>query len=651
MDDLGGVSDESGGGKRPGWPADPHRVRRALWNGRLWLIGGAVVGLVLGLFWAKVVMGHIYRTKVVLKYEGGLHLAGYDFLTGHALEPAANALHRESVLRRIRDERGSEGSIAAVAAQIEYEFDRRAETVLVSVYGKTPGDAADFAHLVTDVFLTYHRERHARRIEQEIGQIAKRIEASEDQAEVARRRYNEFRETHGISHLSTEQMSLVTSAAGLRSDSQLAESEIRALEARVASLESQLATIPKTSMVSSGSSPERATYERLRQELVSARASLSDDHPRVQALQQQVAQLQSQIRSGGSGSGTFGSNATYTAVTRELRSTKSQLTMLKERQRGLSDMADRAQRRVESLSGIEGEASALLAEVEVNAALVSRLRANEAALEDALEHPPSGFAVLDPGAVPELPVRNKMKPIVFAGFVIVIGLLALALVLWREFRGLRVQTPAEIAFWGSGPVLAATPWPSDPLGLDELVAGLDDLVPEAKGTLLILGATPEDAPLARDFARRMNEDWFVAGPTAVAPGANTSVSEAPSPLTTPPPSSGPYPIGGSRTPSAAPAQPSTALARRPVQLVRREQRIRLEAWDGPFEGQALRRAARLADRVIVLVRSNGMAALALNGIQRRIGREGGVGYIVLELPDELGTLPDRIGDVVGFWQS
>jgi predicted nucleic acid-binding Zn-ribbon protein len=650
LDDLGATSNETRGAKRPGWPVDPYRMRRALWAGRFWLIGGAVAGLVLGLFWAKVVMGNAYRTTVVLKYEGGLHLVGYEFSTGHALEPAANALHRESVLRRIRDARGSRSNLVTLAAQIGYQFDLRAQTVQFSVYGKTPEDAADFAKLVTDVFLTYHQERNARRIEQELDHVSKRITAAEDQAEEARRRYNEFREANGISNLSSEQLSLVTSAAGLRSDSQLAESEIRALEARVASLESQLATIPKTSMVSSATSPERATYDSLRRELVSARASLSDDHPRVQALQQQVAQLEAQIRRGGSGSGTFGRNTTYAAVSRELRSAKSQLTMLRERQKGLSDMAERAQRRVESLSGMEGEASALLAEVEVNGALVSRLRANEATLEDALEDPPSGFSVLDPGAVPELPVRNKMKPVVFAGFLIVFGFGALALVLWREFRGLRVLTPAEIAFWGSGPVLAATPWPSDPLGLDELVAGLDDLAPEARGTLLILGGTPADAPLAQDLARRMNEDWFVDGPTAAAPAAGTSVPREPSPLTTPPPS-GPYPIGGSPRQSTAPAQPSTALALRPVQLVRREQRIRLEAWDGPFEGQALRRAARLADRVIILVRSNAMTALALNGIHRRIGREEGIGYVVLALPEELGSLPDRVGNVVDFWKT
>ena len=55
----------------------------------------------------------------------------------------------------------------------------------------------------------------------------------------------------------------------------------------------------------------------------------------------------------------------------------------------------------------------------------------------------------------------------------------------------------------------------------------------------------------------------------------------------------------------------------------------LDAWDGPFEGQALRRAARIADRVVVLVRSGEMTGLRLNAIKRRIGRQHGIGYVVL----------------------
>ena len=133
----------------------------------------------------------------------------------------------------------------------------------------------------------------------------------------------------GSSIFSSEQQSIVGSAAELRANSEFAELEIGVLEAQVRSLEAELASTPKTSFVSGGGSPERATYDRLRGELVNARASLSPDHPRVQSLEQQVAYLRSQLRAGGgarsSGEGLAGQNATYQAVEGQLRTAKSDL--------------------------------------------------------------------------------------------------------------------------------------------------------------------------------------------------------------------------------------------------------------------------------------------------------------------------------------
>ncbi len=122
------------------------------------------------------------------------------------------------------------------------------------------------------------------------------------------------------------------------------------------------------------------------------------------------------------------------------------------------------------------------------------------------------------------------------------------------------------------------------------------------------------------------------------------------PLQTPPPS-GPYPIGPSGAPSVALVRLPSASATEALQVVRPEGYLELEAWNGPLEGQSLRRAARLADRVVILVRSGAVSALGLNGIQQRFGRERGVGYIVVGVPEELLTLPDRVGDVAGFWRG
>jgi uncharacterized protein involved in exopolysaccharide biosynthesis len=623
-----------------------------LWRDKRWLIGAGVAGLIIGLLWVKLIMRSPYETVAVLKYDGVLQVSGGSD-SRYALIPSADALMHQSVLRKIRDESGFPGSLTDLAELIEYEIDFHAQTMQITVSGETAEDAAGFARLVTDVFMTYHKERQSRRFEQEITRTAKRIEAAEHQAEEARQLYNEFRERHGIADLSTEQQSMVKSAADLRADSELAAAEIRAYEAQVRSLEAQLASTSKTSFVSGGSSPERETYDQLRLELASARATLSPDHPRVQALQQQVNHLRAQLRSGGgssSGGGLVGVNSTYQVVAGQLREAKSSLEAFRERQKGLSAMADKAHNRVEAFSDIEGEAAALLAEVQVNESLVGGLRGTEAVLEDALRDPPSGFIVLDPGAVPEYPVENKMKLVVFGAIPMIIVGLALLVVLRREFEGLLLETPAEVAFWGNGPVLGATSWPNDLQSLDELVAGLDDFVPRARGSLLIVGGSPDESRIASELADRMNSDWFPTHEHVATPGAPESVPAWHAPLQTPPPS-GPYPIGGSGAQSVALVRRPSAPPSNAIRLASPGGELRLEAWDGPYESQSLRRAARIADRVLVLVRSCAMSAPRLNGIQNRVGRQEGIGYVVVGLPDELHSLPDRVGNVAAFWRS
>lgn len=74
------------------------------------------------------------------------------------------------------------------------------------------------------------------------------------------------------------------------------------------------------------------------------------------------------------------------------------------------------------------------------------------------------------------------------------------------------------------------------------------------------------------------------------------------------------------------------------------------AWNGPLQGAVLRRAARLSDRVIVVV-SSGMPAIELSKVTTRLGREEGVGYVLVNLADEYADLEDRVGNVEAFWHG
>lgn len=74
------------------------------------------------------------------------------------------------------------------------------------------------------------------------------------------------------------------------------------------------------------------------------------------------------------------------------------------------------------------------------------------------------------------------------------------------------------------------------------------------------------------------------------------------------------------------------------------------AWNGPLSGPVLRRAARLAHRVMVVV-SAGVKAPTLAGIKTRLGRSDGVGYVLVNLADEFVDLEDRVGPVETFWEG
>ena len=78
-------------------------------------------------------------------------------------------------------------------------------------------------------------------------------------------------------------------------------------------------------------------------------------------------------------------------------------------------------------------------------------------------------------------------------------------------------------------------------------------------------------------------------------------------------------------------------------------RASVRVWTGPLEGPALRRIARFADRVIVVVPKGALSPVELAGLKTRFGREDGIALVVVGLGDAESALRDRWGDVDEFW--
>ncbi|MEZ4288406.1 MAG: hypothetical protein R3A47_09740 [Polyangiales bacterium] len=655
-------SDPSDGSKkddRAGAPIDFARVRRILWQARYWIGGAIALGLLVGFLFAKLFVKNPYNTTALLQYEGPPDVPGMPPPDPDALATAAEAFGVQPVLVKIKERSGFKGDLSTLRRQIAFTTDLQSNAVHLEVTGDSAEGVAEFSKIVVESFLEFHEEQLANRIGTEIGKLEKRRVAALKEAETARSAYQKFRQEHGIIDAGKETEGSLDSAAKLTAQSELAGTDIKALEARVSTLREQLQRTPKNMVVSTSTSPEVLQYNQLRGELANARTTLSPEHPRVQALQQQVLMLESQIKSGQlskTGAANVGANPLYQMLSEQLQQAEGNLSALKEQQKGLSELATKAQTNVEKLSAVEGDAAALLSKVKIADQLVADLQTGISQLRDALEQPSSGFQVIDVGSKPEYAQRSKKKYMVLLAFPMIFVAGVIGFFGWKELRGFRIRTPAELSFWGKGPVIASTAWPRVDQGLDELIADLDDYAPEAKGRMLIVGATENDADFAREVAERLNDDWK-PDPESIATALSSQHPARPSsrapggPLQTPPPMK-PYTL---RPSSNAPGSNALVTVRQAsalsAVLPKVEERMIAEAWTGAPNGQALRRAARLADRVVVLVHSGTISSIELAKFPSRLGRNDGVGYILVGLEADLLNLPDRVGDVEKFWKA
>jgi uncharacterized protein involved in exopolysaccharide biosynthesis len=662
---------------RPGLPVDVHRFVRALGRGKWWLVLAGLLGAVLGLAVGKFGVRHTYESTASIRYEGRVGQTTMD--QQRDLPSLVSIAHSESMMIALRERIGlEEASIELMRQLVTVDSDPNSGLVSFTTAAESPGAAAEMANTIAALFLEHHRERRTRELGAEIASLEQRIQAAEGELARARQRYDGFRETHQITDLSAEQEQAITQAAELRSQADLAEAEIRALEARLAQLQLAIQRTPRTQAVSSGPSDDARRLQELQAQLSQSRSTLSDEHPQVQALQRQVVSLQRQLQRGGGTSTTMAVNTLHDQLRQNAAEAEAELEATRRRHQSLEQLAVQAQARTNRFSTIEGQAANLLAHVNVKQALVTELTQEKARAEDGLRDVSTGFRTVADARPPESAVRSKKKYIVAAAIPMAFLSIMFGMLLYRELRGLRVQTPVEVAWWGNGPVIGATTWPRDPRALIDLIADMDDHAPEARGTMLVVGSTEAERELAGEIAGQLNHDW-----------SSTTLIDVPVIGSLPPPRSAPPmerdeeedeeegddddyyeddPISGEihdgptelmLAPSmgleldvmGAATQISAYAPPAPRDIDDPAERLICTAWNGPCEGQALRRAARLADRVLVVVTSNGLKAVELAQMKSRLGRERAVGYVLVGVSDDIARLPDRAGRVEEFWEG
>lgn len=624
---------------RPGVPVDIGRLLHALKRHWRALPIAAAVGALIGLVVAALFIKPSYTARATIMWEPSADAQPTDrsFLT------QVDSIKLPVNLMEARKRLGSKLTLDEFKEKINLLFDGQSHLVVVEVTESTGKGAARMANTVVDVFLDYQRRVGQARGRERLQAIETDIDVAQKQLATAREGFETFRNEVGVSDFALETKLAIEKAAQLKQQSELANAEALTEEARSRELSTQ---VGKTSAVtrsgSISSNPDAIALANLRTQLTGAKAHLAPDHPTVIQLEAQVAKLEEQVKRNPTlveGSVSVSQNTSYLALQQGLAQSKVSREAAAERQEAFRKQAEEAERRLQQLKQSEGKAQEFISRIGLLETRTNELETQRVRVRDEVRNAAADFRVVTAASVPEKSNPSKRRAIAIR---FPLGALILAFfgILASELRGLRVHTAREAGFWANAAVIASSTWPREQTTLGVLVDELSDAAPAVRGTTLVVGARVNEVPLAREIAYWLSHltGWSQRGvvganqPVVAEPvqrgAANVHVAPELGPTSMPAPATG------------------TALARRGNETLTIAQ-----AWDGPPEGPSLRRAARLADRVLVVIAAGTLSVTEVAQLRSRLGRNNGIGLLLVGLNPDFVRLPDRVGEVERFWEA
>ena len=633
---------------RFGKPVDEGRVLRGLFRQR-WFIGAAMVlAVVSGVVVAEAFVAVTYAAQTVFVWEAS---EGGGTPNVRELRTLVDSVKLPTNLAIVREALGIDATLDRLAARLDVRFDRDSNLVTVRAEADSPEGAVALSQTAVSVFLDHQREVARERLEEEVADLQADVGRARERLADAQSRYDAFRREHGVADFTVEQQQAIELAASLRAQADIARADAQAASARRV-------------FVPVARETESPQLGDARRRLDSARARLSEDHPRVRALAAEVAALRRAER--GSTAAPGASAAARAAGDR---------AAAQRRQESYESMEQAARERLTLLSSVEGEASALLASVHVAEGHVADVEADLARAQDAVRAASPGFRVVAPALLPEEAERSYRKPVAVA-LPIVLSLLLLVGLVAYELRGFRVKTANELAYWGRAPVVAATTWPSSSGELAPVIYELSDAAALAGGRTVVIAASELEEEVAADVTELLRVTVTIEQrelPRYRADDDDVLITEAPAGqvIVTAAPGRSELAIrpgGGApkllKPPEVAQREEKVITRRRGSRLEQvhiSTARVLLEDDRGPAEivgqeggsGDAfVRRTSRTADRVLVVVRSGRLSWARASELRAMVGREDdGVGFLLVGVPSWLAMLADRAGPVAAFWRA
>jgi len=508
--DLGAEDESAAKPRRPGFPVEPRRLLRILVENRRPLLRAFLIASAVALL-GSLFVPKTYESSAQLLYEGTPRLEP------QRRAPRADAFVQSAVapnrLRDVRDRLGWDVSLDQLDSMIDVSLDGEA-TMFIDGTAGTAEDAHQLVRAVLAVFLERQASFNSHKLETLTVENRAALEGAKERRVEANKAYDAFREKSGRPHLIREQEQLLTRAAELRAKADAASVEIVAQQARIQEFEKAQRELPRQIVASATKgSPIDTPLAQARSELATARSSLRENHPTVQALRQRVASLQAQRKGQRTeiGEQTLAANPARLLVEQQLPTARATLAASKERESALRVLLDANKDEAESLALGEGEARQVLGELELADDRFEELTRRAAILRDAALSKLTGFRVLSVPMLPEDSQRST-RLVAFLALLPVLTVLIFALaIIARQLRSLTVEAPREVAWWGNGPVLGTSVWPRDGDALESFVAELEDHGVYGAGRTLVVPASEAEREIACSFAMRLAQaPWLAA---------------------------------------------------------------------------------------------------------------------------------------------
>jgi uncharacterized protein involved in exopolysaccharide biosynthesis len=475
------------------------------------------------------------------KYESTAQLLfeGTPVLEREGSDPSPRAFVESAMapnrLREVRDRLGWDVSLTEIEDQLSVSLEGDAAMHIVGHAG-TAEKAQALARTMLEVFLAAQARFNAQRLERLTEENRISLARAKETRQEAGQAYDAFREQSGKPDLIHEQTQLLDRAAALRSDSDEAAVEVAAQQARIKELEKAQRELPRQIVASATrGSPIDTPLAEARSDLAKARASLSERHPTVRALNERVASLQAQRKGQTAelGQRTLAANPARAAVDQQLATARAASAAARERESALRVLLKAIKEEAALLAPEEGEARQIVSAVELANERVDELSERAATLRDAALGEVTGFRLLSAPMLPEESKRSTLHVLLLVMLPILTVLILALVFIVRQLRSLTVEAPREVAWWGNGPVLGTSVWPRDPEALGSFVDELEDHGVYGAGRTLVVPATEAEREIACSFAMRLAEaPWLAAAILDVEDRAGGYA--APLPLVTPP---------------------------------------------------------------------------------------------------------------------